>query len=147
MGSKGIGTKNLNSSGFTLIELLVTIIVLSIIITSLGGMYYITQIAQTKTTYYDMAVRNARSEIENLRNNGYSSLTNDSTFSFNPSPGLPPNATGSVAVCSSASPYPSSSEECPPGLKRVDVTIEYTTYGSTQTVTLSSDIGIIGLTQ
>ncbi len=136
--------KKLDSNGFTLIELLVTMIVLSIVIASLGGMYYVTQITQGKTQHYDMAVRDARTEIETLRNNGFDTLTAGSTFSFTPTQGLPPNAKGTVAVCSTSSPYPTGSE-CPQGLKRVDVSISYTEYGSTQTVILSSDIGIIGL--
>lgn len=132
-----------DTQGFTLIELVITIVILGIVITSLAMMYYLVQQTENRTQVYDTAVRDARTEIEDLRNNGYDSLATGS-FSFTPSPGLPPNATGSVAVCATAPNLP---EPCPPGLKRVDVTISYSLYGNTTNVTLSSDIGVIGIAQ
>ncbi len=130
--------KNSNQKGFTLIELLITIIVLGLAIASLGGMYYVMQQTQTESAHYDLAVRAARTEIESLRNNGYDTLTVGSTINFTSSlpPGLPSNATGSVTV-----------SEPMHGLRRVDVSVVYADYGQQQTVTLSSDIGIIGLGQ
>ncbi len=136
--SKSKNKQIVNECGFTLIELLITIIVLGIVITTFAGMYYISQIAQIKTAHYDTAVRAARTEIEELRNEGYSSLTPGTTFSFTsalPS-SLPSNKTGTVVV---SEPFQ--------GLRRVDVTINYSEFGSTQTVTLSSEIGIIGISQ
>lgn len=124
-----------NSSGFTLIELLVTILVIGIAITSLAGMYYVMQSTETKSQHYDIAVRAARTEIEDLRNAGYDSLTPGSNFSFTPPSSLP-SATGNVAVSEPMS-----------SLRRVDVTITYSDFGNKQTVELSSDIGIIGLGQ
>jgi len=122
--------------GFTLVELLVTIVVLGIVITSLAGMYYLLQITEVQSQHYDIAVRAARTEIEDLRNNGYSSLTPGDSINFTSSlpAALPPNKTGTVAV---SQPLPD--------LRRVDVTIAYTDYGKSETVDLSSDIGIIGL--
>ena len=130
--------KRSNQKGFNLIELLVTIIVLGIAIASLGGMYYAMQATQTESAHYDLAVRAARTEIESLRNNGYDSLTPGNTINFTSSlpSGLPPNATGTVDI-----------SEPMRGLRRVDVSIVYTDFGQQQTVTLSSDIGIIGLGQ
>jgi prepilin-type N-terminal cleavage/methylation domain-containing protein len=127
-----------NNKGFTLIELLVTVMVLGIVIVSLAGMYYSTQIAEVKSQHYDLAVRAARTEIEDLRNTGYDSLTPGSTINFSSSlpPSLPSGANGSVAVSEPMS-----------GLRRVDVTVTYSEFGSTQTITLSSDIGIIGIGQ
>jgi len=127
-----------SQGGFTLIELLVTIVVLGIVIGSLGGLYYIMQIAEVRSQHYDMAVRAARSEIEALRNNGYASLTPGSTIDFTsllPS-SIPANRHGTVAV-----------SEPVTDLRRVDVTITYTDYGKAQSITLSSNIGIIGLGQ
>ena len=129
---------NLATNGFTLIELLVTIVVLGLVISTLGGMYYMTQIIQVKSQHYDLAVRAARTEIENLRNNGYDSLTPGSSINFSlslPSP-LPTNKTGTVAV-----------SEPMPGLRRVDVTVSYTEFGQQQQIILSSDIGVIGIGQ
>ena len=124
-----------DSNGFTLIELLVTILVLGIAITSLAGMYYVMQSTETKSQHYDVAVRAARTEIEDLRNTGYNALTPGTNFSFTPPSSLP-NATGNVAV-----------SEPMTSLRRVDVTITYDDFGNQQQVELSSDIGIIGLGQ
>ena len=137
----GVANSKSDMGGFTLIELLITIIVLGIVITSLAGMYYIVQVTENKSVLYDLAVRDARTEIEDLRNNGYNSLSTG-TFNFTLSPGLPSNAIGTVDVCDPALTNP-----CPPGLKRIDVTVTYTVYGQQQSVELSSNIGIIGITQ
>ena len=130
--------KNQNQSGFTLLEILITLIVLGLAITSLSGMYYIMQQTQTESAHYDLAVRAARTEIEDLRNNGYTSLLPGNTINFTSSlpSSLPANKTGSVAV-----------SEPMPGLRRVDVTVTYSDFGQQQTIILSSDIGIIGLGQ
>lgn len=127
-----------SQAGFTLVELLITIIVLSIVITSLGGLYYLMQISEVRSQHYDIAVRAARTEIEDLRNNGYGSLTPGSTINFTASlpSTLPLDKSGTVAVSQPLA-----------DLRRVDVTITYTDYGKLQTVELSSDIGVIGLGQ
>ncbi len=131
-------TNHKNQQGFTLIELLITILVLGIVIASLGGMYYLMQVTQTKTAHYDLAVRAARTEIEDLRNNGYTGLIPGSSINFTSSlpSALPANKSGTVAI-----------SEPVYGLRRVDVTITYTDYGQPQTVELSSEIGFIGLGQ
>lgn len=125
-------------SGFTLIELLITMIVLSIIITSLAGLYYVMQVQSIQNQRLDLAIRAARTEIEDLRTTGYSSLTPGQNINFTSSlpPQLPPDKNGTVVV-----------SEPDSGLRRVDVTITYTSYGVPETVELSSDIGIIGITQ
>lgn len=127
-----------NEAGFTLIELMVTIIVLGIVISSLGGLYYLMQETEVRSQQFDLAVRAARSEIEDLRNNGYSSLTPGSTINFtsNLPSQLPSDRQGTVAVSQPTT-----------GLRRIDVTITYTSYTLPQTVELSSDIGIVGLGQ
>ena len=125
-------------SGFTIVELLVTIVVLGIVIGSLGGLYYLMQITEVQSQHYDLAVRAARTEIEELRNNGYASLTPGSSINFTSSlpAQLPHDKQGSVAI---SQPLPE--------LRRVDVTITYTDHGKSQTVELSSNIGIVGLGQ
>ncbi len=125
-------------SGFTLVELLVTLIVLGIVITSMGGLYYLMQITEVQSQHYDLAVRAARTEIEDLRNNGYNSLNPGSNINFTASlpASLPKGKTGTVAVSQPVD-----------DLRRVDVTISYTDYGKAQTITLSSEIGVIGLGQ
>jgi prepilin-type N-terminal cleavage/methylation domain-containing protein len=125
-----------DADGFTLVELMVTIVVLGIVITSLGGLYYINQILQTQSQHYDLATRAARTEIEDLRNDGYSALTPGDNINFTSSlpSALPANKTGIVDVSSPD-----------PGLIRVDVNVSYTDFGISKTVTLSSDIGIVGI--
>lgn len=127
-----------NESGFTLVELVVTMVVLGIVITSLAGLYYMMQITQVRSQRYDLAVRAARTEIEDLRNAGYDTLTPGTNISFTSSlpSGLPAGKNGTVVVSQPTA-----------DLRRVDVTITYTDYGKSVTVTLSSDIGIIGLRQ
>ena len=138
MTDRPVTKLSVNSSGFTLVELLVTIIVLGIVISSLGGLYYLMEITGVQGQHYDIAVRAARTEIEDLRNNGYNSLTPGSSINFTASlpSALPIDKTGTVVV-----------SEPLPGLRRVDVTIAYSDYGKQQTVILSSDIGVIGIGQ
>lgn len=138
MNFLGVDKLKHDERGFTLVELIVTILVLGIVITSLGGLYYLMQMNQVKSLHYNLAVLAARTEIEDLRNSGYNSLNPSSPPAF-PSvllTGLPSNASGSVTV---SNPLPS--------LKEVNVTVTYSDYGQSQTVTLSSDIGIIGISQ
>lgn len=129
---------NSEEHGFTLIELLITMLVLGIVITSMAGMYYLMQVTETKSAHYDLAVRAARTEIETLRNDGYTALTPGGSINFSSSlpSQLPSSKSGTVAV-----------SEPMPGLRKVDVTVTYSDLGQQQTVILSSDIGIIGLGQ
>ena len=133
------GNKNKQQeAGFTLVELLVTIVVLGIIIASMAGLYWTMQVTQVQSQHLDMANRAARTEIENLRNNGYNALTPGSTIDFTSSlpSSLPKDKVGTVAVSQPVD-----------DLRRVDVTITYTDFGKHQKVILSSNIGIIGIGQ
>jgi len=125
-------------AGFTLVELLVAVIVLSIAITGIASLYYTMQIAQARAQNLDLATRAARTEIEILRNNSYNSLTPGSTIDFTASlpSSLPHDKKGTVDVTQPVD-----------GLRHVDVTITYTDFGKTETVKLSSNIGVIGIGQ
>ncbi len=127
-----------NNQGFTLVELLVTVVILGLAIVSIGGLYYSLQIAQSQTEHLDIANRAASTEIENLRNSGYSSLVPGDTIDFSSSlpSSLPQGRTGTVTITEPQS-----------GLRRVDVTISYKDFGKSEVVKLSSDIGIIGIGQ
>ena len=127
-----------HQAGFTLVELIVTIVVLGIVITSLGGLYYIMQRAAVRTQHLDLATRAARTEIEQLRNSGYSSLTPGTPIDFTSSlpANLPADRSGIVTVTQPAD-----------DLRRVDVQITYTDSGAPQKIILSSNIGIIGIRQ
>lgn len=124
--------------GFTLAELMVTIVVLGLVISGLGGLYYIMQITEVRSQRLDIATRAARTKIESLRNNGYNALTPGSTITFTSElpAALPAGRTGTVVI-----------SEPLPELRRVDVTVQYTDYGKQQRVTLSSNIGVIGIGQ
>ncbi|HEX8763322.1 MAG TPA: prepilin-type N-terminal cleavage/methylation domain-containing protein [Candidatus Saccharimonadales bacterium] len=124
--------------GFTLAELMVTIVVLGLVIAGLGGLYYVMQITEVRSQRLDIATRAARTKIESLRNNGYNALTPGSTITFTSElpTALPAGRTGTVVI-----------SEPLPELRRVDVTVQYTDYGKQQRVTLSSNIGVIGIGQ
>jgi len=125
-------------AGFTLVELLVTIVVLGIVIASMAGLYWTMQVTEVRSQHLDIANRAARTEIENLRNNGYNNLTPGVNINFTSSlpSSLPKDRAGTVVVSQPVD-----------DLRRVDVTVTYTDFGKTQTVTLSSNIGIIGIGQ
>jgi prepilin-type N-terminal cleavage/methylation domain-containing protein len=123
--------------GFTLAELMVTIIVFGLVITGIGGLYYIMQVMEVRSQRLDLAMRAARTEIESLRNNGYSALTPGTNITFTSAlPSALPQRTGTVVVSQPV-----------PDLRRVDVTVTYEDYGNTRSITLSSNIGVIGIGQ
>jgi prepilin-type N-terminal cleavage/methylation domain-containing protein len=120
-------------SGFALVELLVTIILIGITVGWLAGIFTTVQ-----NQYTDMAARAAQREIETLRNDNYASLTPGQTIDFTsdlPSQ-LPRGSTGTVQVSQPVS-----------DLRRVDVTVSYKVNGNQRNITLSSLIGVIGITQ
>lgn len=131
-------TSSRDEAGFTLVEMIVTIVVLGIVITGLGSLYYIMQQAAVRAQHLDMATRAARTEIEQLRNTGYSALTPGTPIDFTSSlpTGLPADKQGVVTVTQPTD-----------DLRRVDVQITYTDNGKAQEVILSSNIGIIGIRQ
>ncbi len=124
--------------GFTLVEMLVTIVVLGIAVVGIASLYYSMQVVQAQSQHLDLAVRAARSEIENLRNNGYNNLVSGGNINFTSSlpNNLPKDRSGTVVVSQPVS-----------GLVQVDVTISYTDHGKAQFVKLTSDIGVIGIGQ
>lgn len=128
----------LSQKGFTLVELIATIAVLGLVTLGIAGLFYNIQFIQQESNYLDIATRAAQTEVEVLRNNTYNSLTAGQNIDFtnNLPDRLPDNSTGTVAV-----------SEPSPGLKRVNVTVSYTDAGKQHNVTLSSLIGVIGLSQ
>lgn len=127
-----------DAEGFTLAELLVTISVLALIMLGIASLFYNIQYTQQASRYTDAATRAAQREVEILRNNGYNNLQEGQVIDFTGdlSDTLPRERSGTVDV-----------SEPTPGLKRVDVTVRYKSYGRTKEVKLSSLIGVIGISQ
>lgn len=127
-----------DQSGFSLVELAITILVLGAVITSIVTLFVNIQQAQVSTRYLESATYAAQAEIESLRNIDFNNLTPGQTINFtNQLPSdLPPGSTGTVTV-----------SEPTAGLRRVDVNVTYTYRGQSRTVSLSSLIGVLGITQ
>jgi type II secretory pathway pseudopilin PulG len=126
-----------DANGFTLVELTVTIIFLGFVTLGFSSLYVSIENVQRGSSYTEIANRAAQAEVETLRNSNYNQLTAGQNIDFTSS--LPtglPSPSGSVAVT-----------EPQTGLKRVDVTVTYGTSGNRHKVTLSSLIGVIGITQ
>jgi prepilin-type N-terminal cleavage/methylation domain-containing protein len=123
--------------GFTLVEIVVTILLLGVATAALTSIFISIRNIQLQTTYYDTANRAAARQIESLRNNSYASLTAGQTITFtNDIPSSLPKRTGTAVISSPSD-----------GLRRVDATVTYEAQGRTRTVTLSSLIGELGITQ
>lgn len=135
---KKLRIKRLTNKGFTLIELLVTIAIIGVASLGIASLFYSIQYTQQQARYVDAATRAAQRQVEVLRNNSYNNLQEGQVIDFTSDlpDSLPSNKNGTVVV-----------SEPSPGLKRVDVTITYTGAGKPQEVTMSSLIGIIGLSQ
>jgi type II secretory pathway pseudopilin PulG len=126
-----------DANGFTLVELTVTIIFLGFVTLGFSSLYVSIENVQRGSSYVEIANRAAQAEVETLRNSNYNQLTAGQNINFTSQlpTGLPSPA-GSVTV-----------SEPQTGLKRVDVTVTYGTSNNRHSVTLSSLIGVIGITQ
>lgn len=124
--------------GYTLVEVLITIAVSAILFGAVFVLYSNILIIQNKTQRLEAATRSAHQQIESLRNLQYNNLVEgeDIDFSDTLPDILPAGSVGTVVVSDSDN-----------DLKRVDVSVIYPEDGATQTVTVSSLIGIIGITQ
>ena len=126
-----------NDGGFTLVEIVVTILMIGIATASLSSMFITIRNIQLQTAYYNTAHRAAAREIESLRNDSYTTLVAGQTINFtNSVPSILPNRTGSAVISSPSE-----------GIRRIDATVTYKSQGKTRTLTLSSLIGEIGITQ
>ena len=124
--------------GFTIVEIVITIAIVGVLIAALTGLFVGISRSQSQSNYKENATRAAMRQIESLRNNNYGSLAvgEDIDFTDELSPKLPVGSTGNTVI-----------SEPSPGLKRVDVTVTYPDGDQTHNVTLSSLIGVIGITQ
>ncbi len=117
---------------------MITVLVLGIVLTSVITLFVNIQQAQTHTRYLETATYAAQAEIETLRNLNYNNLVPGESIDFTSQlpDSLPPGATGTVTV-----------SEPVAGLRRVDVDVSYSYKGKDRTVSLSSLIGVLGITQ
>ena len=115
-----------------------TIIVAGVLFTAVIALYSSVLIVQAQTQNLETATRAAHRQVEALRNLQYGSLEEgqDIDFSDDLPAKLPDGSTGIVEVT-----------DAQQGLKRVDVTVTYPDGSASRTVTVSSLIGIIGITQ
>ncbi len=127
-----------NEHGFTLVELIVAIVIISLMAIGVTSLYIAIEKTQRKTRLLETATRAGEKKIEELRNNHYNALENDTVIDFTgelPS-SLPEPRSGSVSV-----------SEPTPGIKRVDVTVSYRDGNANRDVELSSLIGVLGIGQ
>ncbi len=133
-----MGIHRLQTGGFTLVELLIAIMAFGFVASGLSVMFGSIQNIQQRAVYLESANQAARSEVESLRNNNYAQLTDGQTITFtNSLPSNLPKPRSGTAVIS----------EPTPGIKRVNVTVTYSDKGTPKKVTLSSFIGVIGISQ
>lgn len=125
-------------AGFTLVELVVAIVVIGIVGASISSLYLSIQQRQLANSYKESALRAAYTKIESLRNRNYNNLTAGEDIDFTDE--LPDELPADKSAVASIS-------EPSPGLKRVDVSINYDFEGQDRSVKLSSLIGVIGITQ
>jgi len=124
-------------AGFTIVELIITIIVLGGVIITLTNLFLGIQNTQNQAGYLESATHAAQREVETLRNDSYNSLTPGQNIDFtNQLPSSLPNRSGTVVVSTPST-----------DLRRVDVTVGYKVNGQTRQVTISSTIGVIGISQ
>lgn len=126
-----------NSSGFTLPELAVAIVVSTILV--VGASLAISNLAVVNSRARSLSVANAVAEnkFEELRSAGYISLTNG-TYDF--SGELPSDLSDPVRGEYTVNDYA-------PGLKSVEVQIEYNDQGEVKTVEFGGIIGELGVGQ
>lgn len=123
--------------GFTLVEILITILMVGVASASLTSIFISIRNIQLQSSYYDLANRAAARQIELLRNDSYATLTAGQNINFTSDlPTTLPNRSGTAVISAPSE-----------GLRRVDATVTYKAQGQTRTVTLSSLIGEIGITQ
>ncbi len=127
-----------NSKGFTLVELIVAIAIIGLMTTGITSLYVAIEKTQRKTKLLETATRVGEKKIEELRNNHYNSLQNDSVITFtNELPDtLPSPRSGTVSI-----------SEPVAGIKRVDLNITYKDGSKDREVELSSFIGVLGIGQ
>lgn len=124
-------------SGFTLVEVMISLVLVGIVVGSVTALFGSIQSTQRRTAWMESATRAAQREMESLRNNNYNNLEAGQTIDFTGQ--LPSNLRNPSGIVTVSEPNP--------GLKRVDITVTYQDGSDQQKVSLSSLVGILGITQ
>ena len=126
-------------AGFTVVELVTTIVLMGVIIPAVS--IALTNLTVVNRVARDQALANfiAQNKIESLRSSGYNSLAAGTT-SFSASL---PNIMGSPKSAS----YTITNDSPTTGVKRVDVSISYTEYGKTRSLSYRTYISELGVGQ
>lgn len=132
-----------NQPGFTVVELVIAIVVMGFVIPAVA--LAMTNLTVINYQARDLALANmtAQNKIESLRSNGYNAVP-AGTVNFSselPSTMGSPKSASYTVTDGTAAGTP------PVGVKQVDITISYTEYKSTQTITFRSYIGELGVGQ
>lgn len=131
--------KNLLSpGGYTIVELIATIVAFGFVAIGVVSLFLTIQNIQMRVANLESASRAANRQVEALRNDNYNQLIAGQTIDFSSQipTTLPAPRSGQAVIT-----------EPTPGIKRVDVTVSYTENHKTKKVKLTSDIGIIGISQ
>ncbi|HSX47293.1 MAG TPA: prepilin-type N-terminal cleavage/methylation domain-containing protein, partial [Patescibacteria group bacterium] len=126
-----------NEGGLTLVELLVTIALAAVVVVSLTTVVTTYLHVAQRGRYLNLANSFVESKFEQLRNNGFNSLSLGTTsLTSQLTPQLPLSRTASMTI---SSPYT--------GVDQVDISISYKDQGKTQTYAYTTYIGELGVGQ
>ena len=131
--------KTENSAGFTVVELVTAIVVMGLVIPAVS--IALTNLAVVNRQARDQTLANfiAQNKVETLRSAGYNSLasgTTDFTTSLPSTMGAPKSASYTVTNDSPAT-----------GIKKVDISITYTEYGKTRSLSYRTYVSELGVGQ
>lgn len=131
--------KSLKSDGFTIVEIITAVVIMGIIIPSVA--FALTSLAVVDHEARDKALANliAQNKIETLRSIGYNGLV-PGTVSFTSSL---PNTMGSPKNAS----YTVTADTPATGVAQVDISISYTEYKHTRSLSYRSYISELGVGQ
>ncbi len=129
--------RTLDNDGFTIVELLVSIALGAILVTAFSNVVTSYVHVAQRGRHLNYANAYAEAKIETLRNNGYNALpVGTTTFAPELPAKLPRPKTASMVVTNPI-----------PGIKQVDLTVQYRDQGSAKTHNYRTFVGELGVGQ
>lgn len=127
-----------DTEGFSLIELIVAMAIFGLMAIGVINLFVGIDTLQRRAQRIEIATRAAEAQIESLRNSHYNSLESGETIDFSDElpQSLPAPRTGEAVI-----------SEPIPGIKQIEVTVEYAQQPRDYSVTLTGLIGTIGIAQ